>query len=76
MSKGLRATFSFFCLLGVTWVFGAVAIGGGAIAFIYLFALFNAFQGLFIFIFHCAIDPRSDDDSLVSNLNLIAFSSV
>ena len=49
---------SFFALLGVTWVFGALAIGGAALVFIYLFALCNAFQGLFIFIFHCAVDPR------------------
>ena len=39
LSKGFKATVSFFALLGITWVFGALAIGGAAIVFIYLFAV-------------------------------------
>jgi hypothetical protein len=58
LSKGIKATLSFFCLLGITWVFGALAIGNAGIVFLYLFAICNAFQGLFIFIFHCYIDPK------------------
>lgn len=64
VSRGIKATLSFFCLLGVTWVFGALAIGGAALFFIYLFSICNALQGLFIFIFHCASDTRSGPSSL------------
>jgi hypothetical protein len=57
--KGARASLSFLCLLGVTWIFGALAIGGSsAIAFFYIFALLNVLQGVVIFIFHCAMDPK------------------
>ena len=56
--KGVRATMSFFSLLGVTWVFGALAIGKAAVAFFYLFALCNTLQGVFIFAFHCYADKN------------------
>ena len=58
MKKGAKATFSFFALLGITWVFGALAIGEASLVFVYLFALCNAFQGIFIFVFHCYLDPK------------------
>ncbi len=56
--KGLKATISFFSLLGVTWVFGALAISSGAILFIYLFSICNGLQGLFIAVFHCFMDVK------------------
>ena len=59
LKKALRASASFMCLLGITWVFGALAIGAAALAFYYLFALCNTLQGVFIFYFHCFLDPRS-----------------
>jgi hypothetical protein len=37
--KAFRASLSFLCLLGITWVFGALAIGKAAVVFIYLFAI-------------------------------------
>ncbi|XP_022793709.1 adhesion G protein-coupled receptor L1-like isoform X1 [Stylophora pistillata] len=40
-------------LLGLTWVFGLLAINKDTIAFQYLFAILNSLQGLFIFAFHC-----------------------
>ena len=45
-------------LLGLTWIFGALAFGGARLVFEYLFCIFNSLQGLFIFIFHCL---RLDD---------------
>ncbi len=68
LKKGFKATVSFFCILGVTWVFGALAAGDAAVAFVYLFAIFNGFQGVFIFLFHCYFDPKyvqSDSFSLI-----------
>ena len=51
-------------LLGLSWIFGALAFGlsfdstsehskRAHLAFEYLFCIFNSFQGLFIFLFHC-----------------------
>jgi hypothetical protein len=59
LKKGIKATMSFFSLLGITWLFGALAIGDASVTFFYLFAICNSLQGLFIFIFHCYLDPRS-----------------
>jgi hypothetical protein len=56
--KGVRASLSFLCLLGVTWIFGALAIGKSAVVFFYLFALCNVLQGVVIFIFHLYLDRR------------------
>ncbi len=55
--KGVRASCAFLCLLGITWVFGALAIGAdSSVAFFYLFVLCNVVQGVFIFVFHCVLD--------------------
>ena len=58
LKKGLRASLSFMCLLGITWVFGAFAIGQAAVAFFYLFAILNALQGVVIFTFQVLLDPK------------------
>jgi hypothetical protein len=58
LRKGLRASLSFLSLLGLTWIFGALAIGEAAVVFFYLFALGNVFQGVLIFVFHCLLDPK------------------
>ncbi|KAL2095282.1 hypothetical protein ACEWY4_010001 [Coilia grayii] len=42
-------------LLGLTWGFAFFAWGPVNLAFMYLFAIFNSFQGFFIFVFHCAV---------------------
>lgn len=52
---------SFFALLGVTWIFGALLIedvsdSTTSRVFQYLFAVCNVLQGTFIFIFHCLLD--------------------
>jgi G protein-coupled receptor 133 len=56
--KGVRATMSLFSLLGITWIFGALAIDSAAVVFLYLFAICNTLQGLFIFMFHCLADVK------------------
>ncbi|XP_028416707.1 adhesion G-protein coupled receptor G6-like isoform X1 [Dendronephthya gigantea] len=38
-------------LLGLTWLFGILAIDDTKVVFQYLFAIFNSLQGLFVFIF-------------------------
>ncbi|XP_052814790.1 latrophilin-like protein 1 isoform X2 [Mya arenaria] len=46
-----QAAVSIFVILGLTWVFGFMTVDDTRIVFHYLFALFNAFQGLFVFLF-------------------------
>ncbi|KAJ8019905.1 Adhesion G-protein coupled receptor G2 [Holothuria leucospilota] len=51
--RGLQNACFISVLLGVSWVFGFLAIGGARMTFNILFCLFNSFQGFFIFIFFC-----------------------
>lgn len=53
--RNLRSVISLTFLLGMTWGFALFAWGPVNLAFMYLFAIFNSLQGLFIFIFHCAL---------------------
>ncbi|KAM8832062.1 adhesion G-protein coupled receptor G6 isoform 5-T5 [Spinachia spinachia] len=53
--RNLRSVVSLSFLLGMTWGFALFAWGPVSLAFIYLFAIFNSLQGLFIFVFHCAL---------------------
>lgn len=50
--------FALLCLLGLTWSFGLFYINEETIVMTYLFTVFNAFQGMFIFIFHCALQKK------------------
>ncbi|KAJ8355839.1 hypothetical protein SKAU_G00186330 [Synaphobranchus kaupii] len=53
--RNLRSAISLTFLLGMTWGFAFFAWGPVSLAFMYLFSIFNSLQGLFIFIFHCAM---------------------
>ncbi|XP_030200697.1 adhesion G-protein coupled receptor G6 isoform X4 [Gadus morhua] len=53
--RNLRSVISLTFLLGMTWGFALFAWGPVNVAFMYLFAIFNSLQGLFIFVFHCAL---------------------
>ncbi|XP_065071598.1 adhesion G-protein coupled receptor D1-like [Rhopilema esculentum] len=55
---GIKAVAILLPLLGLTWVFGLLAIGTAATAMQVLFAISNGLQGFFIFIFHCARNPE------------------
>ncbi|XP_063299680.1 adhesion G-protein coupled receptor G6 isoform X2 [Pelobates fuscus] len=53
--RNLRSVLSLTFLLGMTWGFAFFAWGAVTRAFMYLFTIFNSLQGLFIFVFHCAL---------------------
>ncbi|XP_019740465.1 adhesion G-protein coupled receptor G6, partial [Hippocampus comes] len=53
--RNLRSGVSLTFLLGMTWAFAFFAWGPVSLVFVYLFAIFNSLQGLFIFFFHCAL---------------------
>ncbi|XP_061785249.1 adhesion G-protein coupled receptor G6 isoform X2 [Nerophis lumbriciformis] len=53
--RNLRSVVSLTFLLGMTWSFALFAWGPVSLIFVYLFAIFNSLQGLFIFLFHCAL---------------------
>ncbi|XP_057678693.1 adhesion G-protein coupled receptor G6 isoform X3 [Corythoichthys intestinalis] len=53
--RNLRSAVSLTFLLGMTWAFAFFAWGPVSLVFVYLFAIFNSLQGLFIFLFHCAL---------------------
>ncbi|XP_041475944.1 adhesion G protein-coupled receptor L2-like isoform X5 [Lytechinus variegatus] len=58
-SKSLvRGALVLLCLLGVTWAFGLLYVTDDLIVFAYLFTITNAFQGLFIFLFHCCMNDK------------------
>ena len=45
-----RRALAIMVLLGLTWLFGILAIGDPKVAFQYLFCIFNTLQGLSVFI--------------------------
>ncbi|NXF39336.1 AGRG6 protein, partial [Nyctibius bracteatus] len=53
--RNLRSVISLTFLLGMTWGFAFFAWGPLTLPFLYLFSIFNSLQGLFIFVFHCAM---------------------
>ncbi|XP_060770221.1 adhesion G-protein coupled receptor G6 isoform X3 [Neoarius graeffei] len=53
--RNLRSVISLTFLLGMTWGFAFFAWGPVNLVFMYLFSIFNSLQGLFIFVFHCAL---------------------
>ncbi|XP_034964746.1 adhesion G-protein coupled receptor G6 isoform X3 [Zootoca vivipara] len=53
--RNLRSVISLTFLLGMTWGFAFFAWGPLYLPFVYLFCIFNSLQGLFIFVFHCAM---------------------
>ncbi|KAL4217408.1 hypothetical protein ACF0H5_023858 [Mactra antiquata] len=46
----VQAAISILVILGITWLFGFLTVDTTRIVFHYLFAIFNAFQGIFIFL--------------------------
>ncbi|XP_063154241.1 adhesion G protein-coupled receptor L4 [Candoia aspera] len=57
-----RGALSLLFLLGVTWIFGVLHVIQGSAVTAYLFTIFNAFQGLFIFIFLCVLSRKIQDE--------------
>ncbi|KAJ7360286.1 Adhesion G protein-coupled receptor L3 [Desmophyllum pertusum] len=55
---GMKCSIVLLPLLGITWLFGVLAFDQSTVVFLYLFAIFNSLQGLFIFVFHCVFDQQ------------------
>ena len=45
-------------LLGLTWIFGILAIDDAKLPIQYLFCIFNSLQGMFVFIFFVILPAR------------------
>ncbi|KAK3595406.1 hypothetical protein CHS0354_008838 [Potamilus streckersoni] len=56
-----KAALSIFVILGLTWIFGVVALGGAKVVFQYIFVILNAFQGFFIFLLFTAREKQVRD---------------
>ncbi|PNF34443.1 hypothetical protein B7P43_G11234 [Cryptotermes secundus] len=55
----IRGAFTVMTLLGVTWVFGALALGETRLVFQYIFCISNSLQGFIIFMVRCVQYPEA-----------------
>ncbi|KAG1674164.1 Adhesion G-protein coupled receptor G6 [Nymphon striatum] len=55
----IKGAFTVMVLLGVTWVFGAFAIGKAKLVFLYIFTVCNSLQGFLIFVIRCLSYPEA-----------------
>ncbi|XP_077993992.1 adhesion G-protein coupled receptor D1-like [Glandiceps talaboti] len=58
MKAGIRASLVLVPLLGLTWIFGILAVNEDTLLFQYIFTITNSLQGFFIFIFHCCLNDE------------------
>ena len=49
----LKRAFGIMILMGLTWIFGAIAVEDFRLVFQYTFAICNSLQGFAIFVFYC-----------------------
>uniref|UniRef100_A0A7M5XHC6 Uncharacterized protein n=2 Tax=Clytia hemisphaerica TaxID=252671 RepID=A0A7M5XHC6_9CNID len=59
LASQLRIAVSCCTLLGLTWIFGLLAVGETRLVFQYLFCIFNSLQGAFIFYFNILRQTRT-----------------
>ncbi|XP_051508987.1 adhesion G-protein coupled receptor D1-like [Myxocyprinus asiaticus] len=45
-------------ILGISWIFGVLAVNDHSLLFQYMFSVFNSLQGFFIFLFHCLLNSE------------------
>uniref|UniRef100_A0A8C8A3S3 Adhesion G protein-coupled receptor D1 n=1 Tax=Oryzias sinensis TaxID=183150 RepID=A0A8C8A3S3_9TELE len=45
-------------ILGISWIFGVLAVNMHSLPFLYIFAIFNSLQGFFVFLFHCLLNSE------------------
>uniref|UniRef100_A0A8D0H275 Adhesion G protein-coupled receptor L4 n=1 Tax=Sphenodon punctatus TaxID=8508 RepID=A0A8D0H275_SPHPU len=57
-----RGALALLFLLGATWIFGVLHVIQGSVVTAYLFTIFNAFQGMFIFIFLCVLSRKIQEE--------------
>ncbi|XP_012683935.2 adhesion G-protein coupled receptor D1 isoform X2 [Clupea harengus] len=74
-------------ILGISWIFGVLAINDQSLLFQYMFSVFNSLQGFFIFLFHCLLNSEvraafkhktkvwSLTSSSIRNINVKPFNS-
>ncbi|XP_060928274.1 adhesion G-protein coupled receptor D1 [Limanda limanda] len=74
-------------ILGISWVFGVLALNTHSLPFLYIFAVFNSLQGFFVFLFHCLLNSEvraafkhktkvwSLTSSSIRNINVKPFNS-
>ncbi|KAM3611849.1 uncharacterized protein V6R79_024970 [Siganus canaliculatus] len=74
-------------ILGISWIFGVLAINTQSLLFLYIFAVFNSLQGFFVFLFHCLLNSEvraafkhktkvwSLTSSSIRNINVKPFNS-
>ncbi|XP_022253082.1 adhesion G protein-coupled receptor L4-like [Limulus polyphemus] len=55
----VRGAFTVMTLLGITWVFGALAVGEVKLVFQYVFCIANSLQGFLIFLVRCLQFPEA-----------------
>ncbi|GIY17946.1 adhesion G-protein coupled receptor G4 [Caerostris extrusa] len=55
----IRGAFTVMVLLGVSWVFGAFAVGEARLIFQYIFCVANSLQGFLIFLVRCLQYPEA-----------------
>ncbi|XP_078106310.1 adhesion G-protein coupled receptor D1 isoform X2 [Sander vitreus] len=74
-------------ILGISWIFGVLAVNTHFLPFLYIFAVFNSLQGFFVFLFHCLLNSEvraafkhktkvwSLTSSSIRNINVKPFNS-
>ncbi|XP_026198055.1 adhesion G-protein coupled receptor D1 isoform X2 [Anabas testudineus] len=74
-------------ILGISWIFGVLAVNTNSLPFLYIFAIFNSLQGFFVFLFHCLLNSEvraafkhktkvwSLTSSSIRNINVKPFNS-
>ncbi|XP_071042513.1 uncharacterized protein [Parasteatoda tepidariorum] len=55
----VKGAFTVMVLLGVSWVFGAFAVGSARLVFQYIFCISNSLQGFLIFLVRCLQYPEA-----------------
>ena len=55
----VRGAFMVMILLGITWLFGPLAIEDARLVFSYIFCICNSLQGCLIFFFRCLLNPEA-----------------
>ncbi|XP_038060133.1 adhesion G-protein coupled receptor D1-like, partial [Patiria miniata] len=58
VKAGLKGSLFLLPILGLTWVFGVLSMDPNTLVFQYLFVIFNALQGVFIFLIYCAFNSE------------------
>ena len=56
--RRVKVTLACIVLLGLTWVFGFMAVGDARAPLQWLFCITNSFQGVFIFVFYVVLNDE------------------